>query len=434
MQIAELYQIFQAYPLVCTDTRQIKSNGIFFALTGESFNGNSFAAIALQQGAKYVVIDQEEYYKNEPGYILVDNVLQTLQDLATYHRKQLRIPVIGITGTNGKTTSKELLFSVISQQYKTSCTQGNLNNHIGVPLTLLAIDKNIEIAIIEMGANHIHEIAFLCTIAQPTHGMITNVGKAHLEGFGSFQGVMTAKGELYDYLHEHQGIIFIQGDNKHLISMAKERNLEQMITYGFSNTNSVIGSLQSANPFLRISWKQADQSQQHEVSTQLTGTYNLENILASIAVGLHFKILPELINTGLLNYTPKNNRSQITKTDKNTIIADFYNANSSSMAAALENLGFIEAPKKVAILGDMFEMGDQSESEHRKIIALSKGLTLDRLIFVGKAFYAQRDEHAEFYESTGDLIEALNQQPLTEAMILLKASRGMAFENVMKVL
>jgi len=434
MQIAELYQIFQANPLVCTDTRQIKSNGIFFALTGESFNGNSFAAIALQQGAKYVVIDQEEFYKNEPGYILVDNVLQTLQALATYHRKQLNIPVIGITGTNGKTTSKELLFSVISQQYKTSCTQGNLNNHIGVPLTLLAIDKNIEIAIVEMGANHIHEIAFLCAIAQPTHGLITNVGKAHLEGFGSFQGVMTAKGELYDYLHEHQGHVFIQGDNKHLISMAKQRNLEEMTTYGFSDTNSVIGSILSANPFLHISWKQADQSQQHEVSTQLTGTYNLENILASIAVGLHFKILPEQINTGLLNYSPKNNRSQITKTDKNIIIADFYNANSSSMAAALENLSFIEAPKKVAILGDMFEMGNQSESEHRKIIALSKGLTLDRLIFVGKAFYAQRDEQAEFYESTSDLIEALNHQPLTAAMILLKASRGMAFENVMKVL
>ncbi|MGH2622827.1 MAG: UDP-N-acetylmuramoyl-tripeptide--D-alanyl-D-alanine ligase, partial [Sphingobacterium sp.] len=333
MQIAELYQIFQAYPIVSTDTRQIKPNCIFFALTGESFNGNSFAATALGQGAEYVVIDQEEFYRNEPGYVLVDNVLETLQDLATYHRKQLEIPVIGITGTNGKTTSKELLFSVLSQSFKTSCTQGNLNNHIGVPLTILAIDKSIEIAIVEMGANHVHEIASLCEIAQPTHGLITNVGKAHLEGFGSFEGVMKAKGELYDYLRDHQGQIFIQGDNPHLATMANQRKIEQLITYGFSDSNSVSGSLLQANPFLSFCWKQTDQSARYEVQTQLTGTYNLENILAAISVGLQFNLKADQINTGLTRYSPKNNRSQITKTAKNTVIADFYNANSSSMQA-----------------------------------------------------------------------------------------------------
>ena len=434
MQLAELYQIFQTHPHVCTDTRQIKPNCIFFALTGESFNGNSFAATALAQGAEYVVIDQEEFHRHEPGYILVDNALKTLQDLAAYHRKQLTIPVIGITGTNGKTTSKELLYSVLSQAFKTSCTQGNLNNHIGVPLTVLSIDKNTEIAIVEMGANHVHEIASLCAIAQPTHGLITNVGKAHLEGFGSFEGVMTAKGELYDYLKAHQGQVFIQGDNPHLISMADQRKIKQPTTYGFSASNSVSGSLLQANPFLSFCWKQTDQQMQYEVQTQLTGTYNLENILAAVAVGLHFHLLPDQINTGIINYTPKNNRSQITKTATNTVIADFYNANSSSMQAALENLKLIQGTKKAAILGDMFELGDQSEVEHKKIIELASALGLQRLIFVGKAFFAQQDKRAEFYESTAELIVALNQYPLTDAIILLKASRGMAFEQVLKVL
>lgn len=434
MLIDQLYQIYKEFPKVCTDTRQISKDCLFFALKGDNFNGNSFADQALEAGAKYVVLDDPEFYKEDPAYILVDDVLSSLQDLARFHRKHLRMPFIGITGTNGKTTSKELLNSVLSQKYHTYATKGNLNNHIGVPLTILSLTEDIEIAIVEMGANHVHEIEFLCGISNPTHGFITNVGKAHLEGFGSFEGVMQAKGELYDYLKANQGQIYIQGDNEYLLQMAANRNLKDVIYYGFTEKNQIQGGLVVADPFLTIFWKNKDDAERQEVKTNLTGAYNIENMLAAVALGKTFGLSTEQINAGLGNYVPQNNRSQISKTDKNTIIADYYNANASSMAAALGNLDVIQADRKVAILGDMFEMGDQSEVEHRKVIEKAKSLNLDRLIFVGKAFYAQRDDQASYFESTDALKEDLVENPLDDYLILLKASRGMAFEKLMEVL
>ncbi len=434
MLIDQLYQIYKEFPKVCTDTRQISKDCLFFALKGDNFNGNSFADQALEAGAKYVVLDDPEFYKEDPAYILVEDVLSSLQDLARFHRKHLKMPFIGITGTNGKTTSKELLNSVLSQKYHTYATKGNLNNHIGVPLTILSLTEDIEIAIVEMGANHVHEIEFLCGISNPTHGFITNVGKAHLEGFGSFEGVMQAKGELYDYLNANQGQIYIQGDNEYLLQMAANRNLKDVIYYGFTEKNQIQGGLVVADPFLTIFWKNKDDAERQEVKTNLTGAYNIENMLAAVALGKTFGLSTEQINAGLGNYVPQNNRSQISKTDKNTIIADYYNANASSMAAALGNLDVIQADRKVAILGDMFEMGDQSEVEHRKVIEKAKSLNLDRLIFVGKAFYAQRDDQASYFESTDALKEDLLENPLDDYLILLKASRGMAFEKLMEVL
>jgi len=434
MQIAQLYQIYKEFPIVCTDTRQISKDCLFFALKGEHFNGNSFADKALEAGAKYVILDDENNYKENPSYILVDDVLSTLQDLARFHREQLTIPVIGITGTNGKTTSKELLHSVLSQKFNAYATKGNLNNHIGVPLTLLSLREDVEIAIVEMGANHQEEIAFLSEISRPTHGFITNVGKAHLEGFGSFEGVMKAKGELYDFLKNHNGQVYVQGDNEYLMQMAKDRALQQVIYYGFSEKNEIQGGLIVADPYLTIFWKTKDSEERQQVKTHLTGAYNIENMLAAVALGLTFGLNTEEINNGLADYVPQNNRSQITSTEKNTIIADYYNANASSMAAALGNLDVIQGDRKLAILGDMFEMGDQSEIEHQKVIEKAKSLKLDQLIFVGKAFYALREEEGNYYETTEDLKNYLQENPIEDYLILLKASRGMAFEKLMEVL
>ncbi|TDQ72147.1 UDP-N-acetylmuramoyl-tripeptide--D-alanyl-D-alanine ligase [Sphingobacterium yanglingense] len=431
MKIEALYNIYKQYPLISTDTRNIKQDSVFFALKGASFDGNAFAEQALLNGARYAVVDNPIWQKDD-RYILVDDVLVALQKLAEYHRDQLDIPIIGITGTNGKTTSKELLYAVLSQRYKTFATLGNLNNHIGVPLSILSISKDIEIAIIEMGANHLGEISFLSKIAKPTHGLITNVGKAHLEGFGSFEGVKIAKGELYDYLQDHHGILFLQGDNIHLVEMAKKRHIDTVVQYGFSAENNVIGKLLIANPYLAITWKERNNSATYEVSTNLTGSYNTENFLAAIAVGLHFGVDPIAINTGIAGYIPKNNRSQITKTDRNTVIADFYNANASSMAAALDNMKVLSAERKVLVLGDMFELGEDAYEEHALVIQKAKELLLERLIFVGKEFYKHKCEGAEFYESTTEAL--IPMATISGCFVLLKASRGMSFERLLEVL
>lgn len=431
MQIDQLYAIYKQHPSISTDTRNIIPNSIFFALKGANFNGNAFADQALESGAAYVVIDEEAFKKGD-NYILVDDVLSMLQALASYHRQQLQIPVIGITGTNGKTTSKELLYSVLSQHFTAYATKGNLNNHIGVPLSLLAIDDRYEIAIIEMGANHIGEIAFLSNIAQPTHGLITNVGKAHLEGFGSFEGVKKTKGELYDYLQDHNGTLFLQGDNAHLVEMASQRKIDKIIRYGFSEFNDLIGRLIIANPYLSISWKEKGSSEEFEVSTNLTGSYNTENFLAAIAVGLHFGMTAEEINQGVSSYVPQNNRSQITKTARNTVVADFYNANASSMSAALDNMDVLTADNKVVILGDMFEMGNEAYAEHKTIIEKASQLGFKRLIFVGKEFYKQKSDNAEYFETTEQAKAAVSS--IENSFVLLKASRGMAFENLLAIL
>jgi len=433
MDIQSLYQIYKQYPNITTDTRKIEKDSIFFALKGTNFNGNAFAEKALEMGAKYVVIDEDIYQKGA-GYILVEDVLKTLQQLANYHRHQLHIPIVGVTGTNGKTTTKELLYAVVSQKYKAYATKGNLNNHIGVPLTLLAIDDSIELAIIEMGANHLEEIAFLCGIAEPTHGLISNVGKAHLEGFGSFEGVKKSKGELYDWLQDHQGVLFLQADNAHLKEMASVRHIAKVVTYGFSEGNDVVGKLLKANPLLQIEWQKKGATAAYVVDTQLTGSYNTENFLAAIAVGLHFDVSSEAINRGITGYAPTNNRSQIMKTAHNTLICDYYNANATSMAAALDNIRIIEAAKKAIVLGDMFELGAESFEEHKKIVENVRSIPADRKIFVGKEFFSHQYEGGEFYETTAEAKEKLQGKPITDATVLLKASRGMAFENLVELL
>lgn len=433
MELQALYNLFKQHPSVSTDTRNILPDSIFFALKGSNFNGNEFAEQALISGAAYVVIDEEKYKKND-RFILVEDALETLQALAHVHRKQLNIPFIGVTGTNGKTTTKELLYAVLSKKYKTYATKGNLNNHIGVPLTLLAIDHSIEMAIIEMGANHIGEIDFLCRIAEPTHGLISNVGKAHLEGFGSFEGVKKTKGELYDWLEANQGTLFLQGDNPFLKEMAEQRHIDKVVKYGFSESNAIIGSLIKADPLLQIEWHLQQSEEIFHADTQLAGSYNTENFLAAIALGHYFHVPLTLINNAISEYKPTNNRSQITKTDRNTVICDYYNANATSMEAALTNMRIIEATHKVVILGDMFELGEESSYEHKKVVELAKTISGARLIFVGKAFYEHQDVGGEFFETTSDAKAALLSNPISHATILLKASRGMAFEKLMDVL
>lgn len=433
MELQALYNLFKQHPSVSTDTRNILPDSIFFALKGSNFNGNEFAEQALISGAAYVVIDEEKYKKND-RFILVEDALETLQALAHVHRKQLNIPFIGVTGTNGKTTTKELLYAVLSKKYKTYATKGNLNNHIGVPLTLLAIDDDIEMAIIEMGANHIGEIDFLCRIAEPTYGLISNVGKAHLEGFGSFEGVKKTKGELYDWLEANQGTLFLQGDNPFLKEMAEQRHIDKVVKYGFSESNAIIGSLIKADPLLQIEWHLQQSEEIFHADTQLAGSYNTENFLAAIALGDYFNVPLALINNAISEYKPTNNRSQITKTDRNTVICDYYNANATSMEAALTNMRIIEATHKVVILGDMFELGEESSYEHKKVVELAKTISGARLIFVGKAFYEHQDVGGEFFETTSDAKAALLSNPISHATILLKASRGMAFEKLMDVL
>ena len=436
MNIEEIYSIYLNNPVICTDTRNITKGCIFCALKGDNFNGNQFAAKALENGAAYAVIDEPDYGTNTP-YILVTNVLQTLQELATYHRSQLKIPFIGITGTNGKTTTKELLNSVLSQHYKTYATKGNLNNHIGVPLTILSITNEIEVAIIEMGANHPGEIDFLCQIAQPSHGLITNVGKAHLEGFGGFEGVKRTKGELYKYLATHQGIVFINQDNHFLIEMAENHHVSNAIEYGTASTCYVSGSIFNTNPFLSVNWKpRNDEFDKHDykASTNLTGIYNFENVLAAIVVGYFLQLSPDEINRGIENYKPANNRSQITTTDKNTLICDYYNANPSSVLVSLENLESIPAINKVLILGDMFELGQEAAAEHSAIVKKAESIPLAKRIFIGSEFYKLRNSTGFFYESTSEAYEALKNDPVVNATVLIKGSRGMKLENLVELL
>ena len=380
---AQLYLRFLENPTVSTDTRNITPGCIFFALKGDHFNANEFAAQALEKGASFVVIDEENYAINEKC-LLVEDVLTALQNLARYHREQLNIPVIGLTGSNGKTTSKELVNAVLTERFKTFSTFGNLNNHIGVPFSILSITHDVEIAVIEMGANHQKEIELLCSIAQPTHGIITNVGMAHLDGFGGFEGVKKGKAELYAYLKENNGYTFINRDNAHLMEISATDGLNKLIYYGTENGNTIKGNLKSSDPFIEVEWTN------HEVSsvvkTNLTGSYNFENILAAICIGDFFDMNPEEINTGLANYQPKNNRSQLTKTDHNTVICDFYNANPSSMTAALNNIFVLSADKKSAILGDMFELGPESNLQHEIIAKQASDSGLNQLILIGKYF------------------------------------------------
>ncbi|MBS1519948.1 MAG: UDP-N-acetylmuramoyl-tripeptide--D-alanyl-D-alanine ligase [Bacteroidetes bacterium] len=439
MTTADLYKIFQKHPVISTDTRKIATGSLFFALKGEKFDANTFAEQAIASGAAYAVIDNPEYQKGNQ-YLLVEDVLAALQDLARYHRRQLTIPVVGLTGTNGKTTTKELINAVLSQHFNTYATQGNLNNHIGVPLTILSINASHEAAVIEMGANHQKEIELLCTISQPSHGLITNVGKAHLEGFGGVEGVKKGKGELYDYLKASGGVTFVNGDSADLMTMQQARGLENLVLYGTGNpSNLVSGKIIENSPYLILKWTNNSTSESYEVKSQLTGAYNLDNILAAICIGVYFKLSPEEINAGISGYQPKNNRSQITQTATNTLICDYYNANPSSMAVAIENLGKIEAKHKVLVLGDMFEMGQESAVEHAAIIKKAMETPVDERIFIGGEFVSQKSEvrsrksEAIFYNTAEDAIAALKANPIRNATVLIKGSRGMALERLVEL-
>ena len=433
MTTAQLYQVYLKNPIICTDTRKITDSCLFFALKGDNFNGNNYALQAIESGAAFAIVDQAEYALDD-RFILVSDVLESLQDLARLHRKHLKIPVIGITGSNGKTTSKELLNSVLSQKFKTFATEGNLNNHIGVPLSLLSVSLDCEIAIIEMGANHQKEIAFLCSLAQPSHGMITNVGKAHLEGFGGIEGVRIGKGELYEYLSENEGIVFINHENSILISMAKERGIKNIISYGKADSNFLSINLINASPFLSVEWSLKEEEKQ-VANSNLPGIYNFENIASAICIGAFFQLSPEQINKGISDYKPLNYRSQILQTQKNTIICDYYNANPSSMIVALENLEDTEAKSKVLILGDMFELGEESASEHQLILEKALTTKADRRILIGEEFFKLNGaQGAEFYKNTAEAEEALSKNPIEQTTTLLKGSRGMKLEILLRLL
>ncbi len=427
MDIQEIYRIYQTYPSVTTDTRQCQPGSIFFALKGEHFDGNDFVGEALEKGCEYAVCDHPDLPEDD-RIILVEDALKTLQQLANHHRRQLNIPVIGITGTNGKTTTKELMATVLAVQYNVLYTQGNLNNHIGVPLTLLRLTSEHEIAIIEMGANHVGEIKQLVEIAEPNYGIITNVGKAHLEGFGSFEGVIQTKGELYDYLRETGGTAFVNRENTYLEAIASGLN---QINYGTKAGSFVWGTPVASFPFLVLDWHKDNDS--FQIQTQLVGAYNVENALAAIAVATHFNIEPSEIGEAIARYSPQNNRSQFKDTGKNHLIIDAYNANPTSMLMSLENFNQMDVSPKMVILGDMKELGPYSRDEHQKVVRLIQKSGFDRILLCGPEFSLVASEWQHF-RSTDDLIKYLQEAPIAGYHILIKGSRSIQLEKTIPFL
>jgi len=428
----QLYQHYLKHPTICTDTRTIVKGCLFFALKGDKFDANTFAEQAIAEGAAFAIVDNADFAQHTQC-ILVPDVLSTLQELAKHHRKQLDIPVIGLTGSNGKTTTKELIRAVLAERYETFATKGNLNNHIGVPLSILSLQQGVEIAVIEMGANHQKEIEFLCEIAQPTHGLITNIGMAHLDGFGGFEGVKKGKAELFAYLKAHHGIAFINRNNPYLLEMSAKADLNKVVYYGTERENTISGKLQHSDPLIAFEWTLKENT--YQAKANLTGTYNFENILAAICIGYFFELTPTAINKGLADYFPVNNRSQLTKTENNTVICDFYNANPSSMTAALNNLKSLTAPHKTAIIGDMFELGAQAPLQHEDIIKLALSSEIDTVIFIGANFYAFKDLYEGFFFNDPTTAAAyLKEKAIKENLVLLKGSRGMALEKLLPLL
>ena len=424
MDIQQLYQIYQQHPVITTDSRDCPQGSIFFALKGESFDGNKFAASAIEKGCAYAVIDNAEYQKDD-RFILVDDVLQTFKDLAREHRRQFNIPVIGITGTNGKTTTKELIASVLSEKYNTLFTQGNFNNDVGVPKTLFRLNEQHEIAVVEMGASHPGDIKTLVETVEPTCGLITNVGKAHLQGFGSFEGVKKTKGELYDYLKAHDALVFINGNNEHLLQMAQSRDICRAIEYGTQEDCQVNGSIISCAPFLKFQWNSNVNgiNVQQEIQTHLIGSYNIDNMLAAIAIGLHFGVSPEQIHHALSNYIPTNNRSQMEETGKNHLVVDAYNANPSSMKAALDNFHLMEVSPKMAILGDMRELGEASAEEHQKAVDLMKEYGFENIWLVGDEFGNTQCNYRKF-KDVEEVKAAIIAEDIKGFNILIKGSNN----------
>lgn len=429
--IPEIHQLFKKFPTICTDTRKIKPNSLFFALKGENFNANAFAANALELGATYAIIDEIAYYEDDKT-ILVENVLETLQNLAYYHRKTFDIPVIGITGSNGKTTTKELLYQVLSQKYEVLCTKGNLNNHIGVPLTLLELNTNHQLAVIEMGANHQGEIALLSKITDPTIGIITNIGKAHLEGFGGIEGVIKGKTELYQYIKDKKGLIIANSDNQILTKHALGAN---KLYYGFNPTTNCLGFINSLTPFVDLSYTYNSENCIENVLSNLVGVYNAENILCAVCVGKHFGVDSAQIKKAIASYVPNNSRSQIMEIGGNKIILDAYNANPTSTTFAIEAFNNFEGENKLVILGDMLELGEESAVEHNHIIDYLTKLNFKNVILVG-SIYQQVNKPAG-YLSFADVFEAgiyLQNNKIHDNTILIKGSRGIKLETLLKQL
>jgi len=422
--IKELYSIFQKYPTVSTDSRNIAPNCIFFALKGENFNGNKYAKDALEKGAVYAIIDEKEY-ELKTHTILVENVLETLQKLANHHRKQLNTPIISLTGSNGKTTTKELINAVLSLKYKTTATKGNLNNHIGVPLTLLSMTSKTEIGIVEMGANHQKEIEFLSNIAEPDYGYITNFGKAHLEGFGSVEGVIKGKSELYDHLKANDKLIFVNGDDPKQVERTRDTN---NYTFGSSDTHALSIRFLNANPMVKAIVNNI------EIQSQLIGSYNFSNIAAAIAIGTYFNVTLSQIKAAIETYIPSNNRSQIKHKNSNKIILDAYNANPTSMKAALDNFSNLTDTTKIAFLGDMFELGESAAEEHQFINEYAGSLAIDHIFLIGENFGITESKHSNI--SIHNTFESLKGHfpEIKNSTLLIKGSRGMALERILDLL
>ena len=432
MEIEALYEIYRANPKVITDSRVPVPGSLFFGLKGDHFNGSLYAHDALNGGSSFAVVDDPSVVRDE-RYILVENSLGTLQELAMFHRSRLSIPLIAITGSNGKTTTKELMAKILSTQYPTQATRGNLNNHIGVPLTLLGIDDSAEMGIIEMGANHAGEIGRLCKIAKPDYGLITNIGMAHLEGFGSFEGVKKAKKELYDYIEENGGLIFVNEQDKTLEGMLDEFD-GGIVWYGGSGESVIRGEVLEADPLLRISLDITGYGLL-DVETGLVGSYNLENILAAASIGLHFGISPAHLKKSIQHYRTDNNRSQQLNTDHNVLILDAYNANPTSMRLAIENFRSLIHPDKSVILGDMLELGEVTVEAHREVVDLLEAAGFREVILVGP-FFANTEVPGSYhvFSSVAECAAWLEEHSLHDRMILLKGSRGIGLEKLLGIL
>ena len=429
MEISTLYSIFQNYPVVTTDSRNIPENSIFFALKGTNFNGNTFALEALSKGAAYAVIDEAEF-ATDKRMIVVDNVLSCLQQLAQYHRNQLKLTILAITGTNGKTTTKELITAVLSKKFRVDSTKGNLNNHIGVPLTLLSMSKETEIGVVEMGANHPGEIKTLCEIANPDYGIITNIGKAHLEGFGSFEGVINTKSEMYDFIRKKRGKCFLNADNALLLRQAK--GIEQ-ISYGTSTNYFMPGEPVSAENYLTI--KALFPKGWLYLKSKLVGEYNFENLLVAACIGKYFEVAPLLIQAAIAEYTPSNNRSQLIQKTKNTIIMDAYNANPTSMMASLTNFAAIRHENKCLVLGDMLELGESSAEEHQRIVDFIEEQNFPEVFLVGPKFMNTINQtQKKKFDKVELLSNYLKTQPIENKLILIKGSRGIHLEKILELL
>ena len=426
MKITELYKIYQQHPSVQTDTRKLKPGDIFFALKGPNFNGNTFAQKAIEAGAVCAVIDEKAFEIPHKTF-LVDDALDTLQKLAHHHRKQLHIPVIAITGSNGKTTTKELIHAVLSSAYKVCTTEGNLNNHIGVPLTLLRISADAEVAVVEMGANHLHEIESYCAIAEPTHGLITNCGKAHLEGFGSEEGVRKAKGELFGFLRKTgEGTAFVMWDYNYLQTMSQ--GIARIIKYGTADAD-ITGSIAETEPFLQVALQY--KGKKVLIPTQLVGAYNLPNVLAAVAVAKEMKIGFEKMKHALEAYEPSNSRSQLIQSGSNKFVLDAYNANPSSMKSAIENFAALHADQKILMLGAMAEMGEQSKTEHENLVSLVEQFSWSQVILVGPPFEPFKNKYLYFPDSAA-AGTWFRQQEFSNAYFLVKGSRSTQMEKILE--